>query len=134
MAASNPRTKGYQPKRKNPTEKTIQKEILEWLAEEMYCHWRQNSGWAFSFNKFGKQRMIKLGASGLPDIVVIMPPSGLFVGLEVKSAKGVLRPAQKEFRNASVSVGGKYYVVRTLAEAKEAIFSAKLHQLDQESE
>lgn len=133
MAASRPRSKEYQPKRSNQTEKSIQKEILEWLASDGYCHWRQNSGWAFSFNKSGKQRMIKLGASGLPDIVVIMPPTGLFVGLEVKSAKGVLRPAQIEFRTSATAQGGKYYVVRTLAQAKEAIFSAALHQLDQES-
>jgi hypothetical protein len=106
------------PKKKTPRqlEKDIQKEILLWLDIGGYVHWRQNSGYAFVAN-----RMIKLGMAGLPDIIVVLRPGGRVVGLEVKAPNGKLRPSQIEFANKLMSVGGEYVVVRSLAEAKEAI-------------
>lgn len=97
-------------------EKVIQKQILDWLKETGLVHWRQNSGTVFLGN-----RVVRLGEDGLPDIVVIVPPNGRVVGLEVKSARGQLRPAQKLFRDSLTSSGGLYYVVRTLEAAKNAI-------------
>lgn len=97
-------------------EAVIQRQILDWLKETGLLHWRQNSGVVFT----GRRR-IKLGDSGLPDIVVVVPPGGRLVGLEVKSAKGTLRPDQKKFRKAACDAGALYFVVRTLTQAKEAI-------------
>lgn len=98
------------------SESAIQTLILDWLKDVGVLHWRQNSG-----NVFAGNRRVKLGESGLPDIVVVIGPLGRMVGLEVKSAKGSLRPAQVEFAADLVKNGGSYYVVRSLADAMDAI-------------
>lgn len=97
-------------------EKVIQKQILDWLKETHLLHWRQNSGVVFAGN-----RMVRLGEEGLPDIVIVVPPTGRLLGLEVKSAKGKLRPKQKEFQERLVAIGGYYHVVRSLEQAMEAV-------------
>lgn len=65
--------------------------------------------------------MIKLGESGLPDIVVVVPPGGRLLGLECKSEKGRLRPDQIAFKSRAEAVGAHYTVVRTLTQAMEAV-------------
>lgn len=97
-------------------EKVIQKQILDWLQETGLLHWRQNSGVVFAGG-----RMIRLGEEGLPDIICIVPPRGHILGLEVKSSKGSLRPAQKLFMAKLRETGGTYTVVRTLQGAMEAV-------------
>ncbi len=97
-------------------EKVIQKQILDWLASTGLLYWRQNSGVVF----VGKRRVL-LGEKGLPDIVIIVPPSGRVLGMEVKSAKGTLRPDQKLFREKLTAIGGTYSVVRTLQQAMDAV-------------
>jgi hypothetical protein len=117
-------TSTRQKTRKNPKtlkdgsepEKDIQKRILDWLKDTGVLHWRQNSGTVFLGN-----RCIKLGEDGLPDIVVIVPPNGRVLGLEVKSAKGQLRPKQTEFMASLRNAGGKYVVVRSLDAAQHAL-------------
>lgn len=100
-------------------EKVIQRQILDWLKTTGLLHWRQNSGTVFTGH-----HMVLLGEEGLPDIVCIVPPSGRLVGLEVKSAKGKLRPKQKEFAERIRSTGGFYFVVRTLQQAMTAVATA----------
>lgn len=97
-------------------EKFTQSLILDWLKESGLLFWRQNSGVVFAGN-----RMVRLGEKGLPDIVVVLPPSGRILGLEVKSAKGSLRPDQKEFRDRVLETGGYYRVVRSLEQAMDAV-------------
>jgi hypothetical protein len=97
-------------------EKYIQRDILNWLQDSGLLHWRQNSGVVFTGN-----RRINLGEEGLPDIVVVIPPHGRLVGLEVKSAKGRLRPAQREFMERVRATGGYYHVVRSLEQAMDAV-------------
>lgn len=106
------------PKLKDGTEpeKFIQKRILDWLKETGLIYWRQNSGTVF----VGK-RVVKLGEGGLPDIVIVVPPGGRILGLEVKSANGKLRPAQVVFRDGLRENGGYYFVVRSLEDAKDAV-------------
>lgn len=100
-------------------EKVIQKQILDWLKETHLLYWRQNSGVVFAGN-----RMVRLGEEGLPDIIVVIPPGGRVLGLEVKSAKGALRPGQKEFRDRLLERGGLYSVVRSLESAMDAVAAA----------
>ncbi len=97
-------------------ERVIQAQILAWLKEANVLHWRQNSGVVFAGN-----RMIRLGEEGLPDIVVIVPPGGRLLGLEVKSAKGSLRPSQEEFKARAEAAGAAFHVVRSLTQAKNAV-------------
>lgn len=100
-------------------EKDIQKAILSWLKETGLLHWRQNSGSVFVGN-----RRVVLGEDGLPDIIVVVPPTGKVLGLEVKSLRGKLRPVQAEFMASLREAGGTYVVVRNLQSAMEAVAGA----------
>jgi hypothetical protein len=71
--------------------------------------------------------MIRLGPEGLPDIIVIIPPTGTFLGLEVKNEKGKLRPSQIEFAQKVTNAGAIYRVVRSLEQAKNAVAEALGH-------
>lgn len=102
-------------KSKKP-EAAIQASILRYLKSAGLLHWRQNSGTLV----MGKYR-ITLGMKGLPDIIVVIPPDGRFLGLEVKSETGKWRPAQKEFAAKLESSGGRYEIVRSLKDAKDVI-------------
>lgn len=93
-------------------EKVIQKQILTWLETTGLLMWRQHAG---SINH------IRVGPDGISDIVVIIPPNGRFLALEVKSARGLLRPTQRDFRAQLEASGGIYRVVRSLAEAQNVI-------------
>ena len=103
-------------------EKVIQKRILDWLKGTGLVHWRQNSGWAMM-----GPRMIRLGPEGLPDVIVIVPPGGQFLGLEIKNNKGRLRPSQVEFAEKLTNAGGIYRVVRSLEQAQNAVAEALGH-------
>lgn len=114
-------------KKRTVPEKEIQAEILKWLTTTGFLFWRQNSGIIPVFTgrrlRNGKPayRMVKLGEPGLPDIIVIVPPGGRMVGLEVKSATGKLREAQVVFSTRLLDAGGSYHVVRSLADAQRAL-------------
>lgn len=97
-------------------ESVIQGEILNWLETTGLLYWRQNAGYTFAAG-----RRIYLGPDGISDIVVVLPPNGRFVGLEVKSANGSIRPDQKLFANKIQKSGGAYHIVRTLEQAKAAV-------------
>jgi hypothetical protein len=95
-------------------EKDIQRSIMAWLKRGRYVHWRQQAGKYFATK------------SGLPDIVVVLAPYGHVLGLEVKSAVGKQRPAQKKFQAQLEKAGGTYQIVRTLDEAKRAVVSTNM--------
>jgi hypothetical protein len=97
-------------------ESTIQAGILRWLATTGLIHWRQMAGTI----KRGRIR-ITLGPNGIPDILLLLPPSGRLVGLEVKSAKGRQRKDQKEFQALMEASGGLYFIVRSLTDARSII-------------
>lgn len=117
------RTSGTsRPRPKIEPEKDIQRRILDWLETTNLVHWRQNSGWAFMGT-----RMVRLGPEGLPDVIVIVPPTGQFLGLEVKSARGKLRPSQIEFAKKVTNAGAVYRIVRSLEQAQNAVAEAMGH-------
>lgn len=94
----------------------IQAEILAWLRSTGLLHWRSNSGSLFLHG-----RHINLGPLGCADISLVLPTHGTFVGLEVKSAKGKLRPEQVKYAAGLTKMGGKYFVVRSVQDAKDAV-------------
>ena len=57
--------------------------------------------------------------SGVSDLIYCDPRSNEPVFLEIKNDKGVQSNSQKEFENAVAFHGFKYYVVRSVEEAKE---------------
>ena len=97
-------------------ESVIQADILRWLKTTGLMFWRSNSG-----SLFLRGRHINLGPLGCADISVIVPPLGRFVGMEVKSAKGKVRPEQVTYAAGLTQVGGLYFIVRSVQDAKNAI-------------
>lgn len=97
-------------------ESVIQAEILRWLKTTGLMFWRSNSG-----SLFLRGRHINLGPLGCADISLVIPPDGRFVGLEVKSAKGRVRGDQITYAAGLTAQGGKYYIVRSLQDAKNAV-------------
>ncbi len=100
-------------------ESVIQADILKWLRSTGLMHWRANSG-----SLFLRGRHINLGPLGCADISVIIPSLGRFVGLEVKSAKGKVRPEQVAYAAGLTAQGGLYFIVRSVQDAKDAIAQA----------
>lgn len=101
-------------------EKDIQRDILAYLRQVGVLHWRQNAG------KIG---WVTLGPEGISDIVVVLPPNGRFLALEVKAHKGRLRPAQKAFKGELERFGGLYRVVRSPHQAWVALREALEYEL-----
>jgi len=99
-------------------ESFIQAEILAWLRSTGLLHWRSNSGSLFLHG-----RHINLGPLGCADISLVLPTHGTFVGMEVKSARGKLRPEQVKYAAGLTKTGAKYFVVRSVQEAKDAVAS-----------
>jgi hypothetical protein len=94
----------------------IQAEILAWLRSTPLLHWRSNSG-----SLFLRGRHINLGPLGCADISLVLPTHGTFVGLEVKSARGKIRPDQITYAKCLTDNGGKYFIVRSLEDAQNAV-------------
>lgn len=57
--------------------------------------------------------------SGLPDLIGCVPVTGRFLGVEIKTGAGVLRPSQKDVGNALVKDGAQVVVIRSMDEAEE---------------
>jgi len=91
-------------------ESDIQKAILEYLKLKSHFCWRNNSG-AFKTERGGFYRM---GTPGAPDIFLVKRPVGTFVGIEVKTLKGVLSEPQRAFSRELEAHGGIYLVARSV--------------------
>ncbi len=61
--------------------------------------------------------------AGVPDFTLILPSSGKAAFLELKSRKGRLSPAQREFREACMAAGALWAMARTTDEAIEVLRS-----------
>ncbi len=104
------------PRKRTRSEKSIQSSILRWLVSTGLLHWRQSAG----LLKVGRKK-IRLGPSGIPDILVVVGENGHLLGLEVKSATGKQRPTQVEFQKKMEAAGATYRIVRSVADAKMAV-------------
>ncbi len=93
-------------------EKEIQKSILDYLRIKGYLCKRNNAGMAFSTYN-GKRRAFIVGASGWPDIEVILP-GGCYCGIEVKTRKGIQSEVQKRVEQSIKKVGGRYLIARSI--------------------
>ncbi len=89
---------------------------MRWLLSTGLMFWRSNSGSLFLHG-----RHINLGPLGCADISLVLPTNGTFVGLEVKSAKGKVRPEQIVYAAELTRNGGKYFIVRSVEDAKNAV-------------
>ena len=89
-------------------EAEIQAAILEYLRLRRHFFFRCNSG-AF---KTQHGSFVRFGTPGCPDIIGCV--DGKFVGLEVKTAKGMLSDDQEAFAASLLAAGGRYHVVRSI--------------------
>jgi hypothetical protein len=108
--------------REAPLEKTVQEQIESYLKTLSPDVWffRMVVGKAFQRDeRTGRERPIFYGEPGVADIVVCA--RGLWLELEVKSAKGTQRDTQRKHEKAIRAARGRYYVVRTLDEARAAV-------------
>lgn len=89
-------------KKKTPpephTEAAITESIRDLLRRFQIFHWKNWGG--------------MLGTKGVPDILGIY--QGRFLGIEVKSETGILRPEQKQFLENIQKNGGIGFVARNL--------------------
>ncbi len=91
----------------SPTNQLTQ-DILE------FCF--NNKAYAFRLNTVGIPTPTGFRpppTSGLPDIVLILPPTGRFIGLELKLGKDKQRPSQIEFERDSTSSGAVYKIIKS---------------------
>lgn len=102
-------------------EKATQKAILDYLALTGVFHWRNNSG----AMRTEHGSFVRFGAAGSPDIVVVLPPHGQLLGIEVKDGRGSLSATQKAFRDALEAVGGLYLVARSLDDVTSFLHSRR---------
>jgi hypothetical protein len=102
------------------TESDIIRSICDYLALRKHHFWRQNTAPTVqkSTNRWQYRRMHTHALKGVPDIIVIKPPSGQFVALEVKRPEGRLSVEQKEFEAACQARGGQYHVVHSIEEVQ----------------
>lgn len=96
--------------------------ILDALAVEPgVVAWRNNNGTI----KRGR-RYVRFGlAPGAADIIAVVGPGGRFLAIECKVEDGKQRQAQAEWQLEVEFMGGKYVVVRSVAEARAAVLAAR---------
>lgn len=88
--------------------------ILEYLFQKGIYAWRNSVG-ATQF----KGHFYQFGLSGSSDIFAIMPPHCTFVGIEIKTGKDKLRPAQIGFIKNIQAMGGRVFVVNGFEDFKQ---------------
>lgn len=107
-----------QPKRTNARpESAALVEVLKALKAHPAVAWceRMNSGAAKVGNRF-----IRFGFKGCPDVLGMLR-DGRLLGVEVKAAKGKLRPEQAVFLDRIRSGGGVSFVARDCRDVLQAL-------------
>lgn len=102
--------------KKRNLEAKLQSRVLAWLKDTGLLHWRQQSG-----NLFMGTRRVNMGPAGLPDIVVILPPGGRFLGIELKSPDGKQNESQIDMATRMLQVGAVYTVCRSIQEVMDVV-------------
>jgi hypothetical protein len=109
-------------------ESTIQSEILVYLRDLQYTEklyfFRSNSGSFKIADSLGKDRFMKTGKKGCPDIILLI--WGKFIGIEVKTDKGKISKHQQLACDEIDSAGGIYTVVRSVKELIEDLKTISL--------
>ena len=97
----------------NPLERTIKQQTLALLGTRTDLRiWNNPTGVGLS----PSGHVIRFGLPGSPDLIGLMH-DGTFLGIEVKSATGRQRPAQKNFQRMIESMNGVYLLVRSAEDA-----------------
>ena len=101
-------------------EKDIERQVLDFLHLNKYFAWKNPTGGYFDANKGVMRRHAsRYAIRGTPDIILII--QGKFVGLEVKSKKGLQSEHQKEFESRCRLAGGHYFIIRSVEDLMQAL-------------
>ena len=98
---------------KSKSEATIQSEILVEANKRGHRLWRSNAGKI----KTQQNTFIQLFPKGFPDLVGYRKSDGKFITIEVKNAKGKLRPEQEKFAEFAMKQPIIYGVARSVDES-----------------
>ena len=119
------------------TEQATVRAICQFLWLHRIPNWRMTTG-ALRADK----RFVRFGAVGMADIIGIitvksemeqsgevrmaLPPvvatiRGIFLAIEVKSATGTLRPAQRAFLDTVTAAGGRAFVARSVDDVRKEL-------------
>lgn len=99
------------------------KEILLAVSAREFHVWRNNTGVFFQTfathvpGLYRRGRAVEVGQVGSPDVIGFCRVCGCFVGIEVKTTKGVVSDDQRFWGQSCDSSGAIYGVVRSLDEA-----------------
>lgn len=114
------------------SEHQIQNAILEYLAYNGVYAWRNNVGLARILSN-GKERFIKMGKAGLPDIIGVLGKSyrhyGRMLGIEVKRPGKKTSPMQDEVIGELSAFGAYVFVAYSVDDVEEQLQRLKLSQL-----
>lgn len=104
------------------SEKTIENEILNWLAYKNIYAWKTKTVGTFDVRTKRFLRPSKLYRTGVSDIIGVLPTTnGKIFAIEVKSRTGSLKPHQKEFLDEINSRGGLAFVAKCLKDVEEQL-------------
>lgn len=127
------------------TEQEIQDEILVYLNKNYHDKlrlWRNNVGLGYGYGRVKqllgyvsqgklkkalsyakKMRPIQFGVKGSPDLQGFITVGGraVYLGIEVKDAKGKQQELQKKYEQMVDNMGGYYFLCRSLDDAIKAI-------------
>ena len=103
------------PKLPPQSEGAILAEVLKAVTRLPHGHFVRCSGGKFNIG--GRWQVF--GMTGGPDVVGCL--RGLWVGIECKAKAGTLERSQIVFKEAIERAGGRYFVVRSAAEAMDAL-------------
>ena len=101
------------------TEGDIMRACMLALSEAGCLIWRNNSG-AYTDPRSGSFVRYGVGQPGGSDLIGISP-DGLFLAVEIKTAKGRVRPEQQRFIDAVRRAGGIAGVCRSVDDAMDLI-------------
>jgi hypothetical protein len=139
VARCKPRSRQRSPARaaeagQRMTEADLQREVLLlYGAHPRVRLWRANAGRALVATSDGALRPVRMNVDGCPDAIgwtsvpvarlveLAIPTVAIFTGLEFKSLKGRVRPAQVAFADTLRRMGGLSVMARSVADVDRAL-------------
>ncbi len=93
-------------------------QIIDYLLRHKCFAWRQNTNGLLD-PRSGIYRPSQ--KAGVSDILAVLPPTGTFLAIEVKTGRDTLRPAQEGFLASVTAAGGLVLVVHNFIQFEEFI-------------
>ena len=93
--------------------------IIAYLTRHGFKVWRQNTSGIYD-QQTGRWRKNQQGCNGVPDIIGFRLTDGVFVGVEVKAGRDILRDDQKQFLTELKQAGGVAFVAYDFAQFQQS--------------